>query len=202
MRFQSMKTVFATLAVAFTVTSACSLQDDPADRVSEALKQAQLDDVSANYDSDSKVVHLKGNVASPADRERAEDIAERAVGTSGKVLNEVTVEDVDERSADNNDGQIRRQLYDMVDRNAQLADRDINFDVNNGAVEIKGTVASAAEKTQVSEIAKSVAGVKDVANGLTIDAKAKAQEPNPASNRRPAPGTRDNPPAPPTGRDR
>jgi osmotically-inducible protein OsmY len=202
MRFQSMKTVIATLAVAFTVTSACQRQDDPANRVSDALKQAQLDDVSANYDSDSKVVHLRGNVPSQADRERAEEVAERAVGTSGTVLNEVTVEDVDERSADDSDGRIRRQLYDMVDRNAQLADRDINFDVNNGAVEIKGTVASAAEKTQVSEIAKSVAGVKDVANGLTIDAKAQAREPNPASNRRPAPGTRDNPPAPPAGRDR
>jgi osmotically-inducible protein OsmY len=202
MRFQSMTTVFAGLAVAFTITSACKQQDDPANRVSEALKQAQLDDVSANYDSDSKVVHLRGNVPSQDERQRAEEVAERAVGTSGKILNEVTVEDVDERSADDSDGRIRRQLYDMVDRNAQLADRDINFDVNNGAVEIKGTVASAAEKTQVSEIAKSVAGVKDVANGLTIDAKAKAQEPNPASNRRPAPDTRDNPPSPPEGRTR
>jgi osmotically-inducible protein OsmY len=137
--------------------------------VSDALKQADIDDVSANYDRDSKVIHLKGNVATQGERERAEEVAERAVGTSGKVLNEVTVDNVDKRSANDNDGQIRSQLNDMVDRDRQLTDRSINFDVNNGAVEVKGTVASAAEKNKVTDMARSVAGVRDVANGLTVD---------------------------------
>jgi osmotically-inducible protein OsmY len=85
------------------------------------------------------------------------------------VLNEVTVDSVDNRSANDNDGQIRSQLNDMVDKDPQLTDRSINFDVNNGAVEIKGTVASAAEKNKVTDMARSVAGVRDVANGVTID---------------------------------
>jgi osmotically-inducible protein OsmY len=189
-----MTTVFAALAVAVTVTSACNRQNDPSNRVSDALKQANIDDVRANYDSDSKVVHLRGNVASTTERERAEEVAERAVGTSGKVLNEVTVENVDKKSADDNDGQIRRQLNDMVDRDPQLTDRSINFDVNNGAVEIKGTVASAAEKGKVTEMARSVTGVRDVANGLTVDPKV-AKGSNPPAARTPAA-----PPAPPTER--
>jgi osmotically-inducible protein OsmY len=169
MRLQSMTTVFAALAVAVTVSSACGRENDPSNRVSDALKQANIDDVSTNYDSDSKVIHLKGNVATQSERERAEEVAERAVGTSGKVLNEVTVDNVDKRSANDNDGQIRSQLNDMIDRDPQLTDRSINFDVNNGAVEVKGTVASAAEKNKVTDMARSVAGVRDVANGLTVD---------------------------------
>jgi osmotically-inducible protein OsmY len=169
MRLQGMTTVFAALAMAVTVSSACNRQNDPSNRVSDALKQANIDDVRANYDSDSRVVHLKGNVQSTAERERAEEIAEKAVGTSGKVLNEVTVENVDKRSADDNDGQIRSQLNDMMARDPQLTGRSINFDVNNGAVEIKGTVASAAEKNKVTDMARSVTGVRDVANGLTVD---------------------------------
>src|SRR5262245_1248644 len=169
MRVQSMTTVFAALALAVTVSSACNRPIDPSNKVSDALKQANIDDVRANYDSDSKVVHLNGNVQTTAARDRAGEVAERAVGTSGKVLNEVTVENVDKNSANDNDGQIRSQLNDMVDRDPQLTDRSINFDVNNGAVEIKGTVASAAEKTKVTEMARSVTGVRDVANGLTVD---------------------------------
>jgi osmotically-inducible protein OsmY len=169
MRLQSITTVFAALAVAATVSSACNRESDPSKRVSDALEQAKIDDVRANYDSDSKVVHLRGNVASVAERERAEAVAEKAVGTSGKLLNEVTVDNVDNRSANDNDGQIRSQLNDMVDKDPQLTDRSINFDVNNGAVEIKGTVASAAEKNKVTDMARSVTGVRDVANGMTID---------------------------------
>jgi osmotically-inducible protein OsmY len=170
MRLQSITTVFAALAVTATVSSAaCSRENDPSKRVSDALEQAKIDDVRANYDSDSKVVHLRGNVASVAERERAEAVAEKAVGTSGKLLNEVTVDNVDNRSANDNDGQIRSQLNDMVDKDPQLTDRSINFDVNNGAVEIKGTVASAAEKNKVTDMARSVTGVRDVANGMTID---------------------------------
>jgi osmotically-inducible protein OsmY len=56
----------------------------------------------------------------------------------------------------------------MVDADAILKDRDVNFDVNNGAVEIKGQVASAAEKDKVGQMVRGVQGVKDMANGLEV----------------------------------
>jgi osmotically-inducible protein OsmY len=83
--------------------------------VQAALKNANLSDVDVNYDRDEKVVHLKGTVDSADQRARAEQIAERAVGTSGKVLNEVTVKGVDEKTADDNDGRIKDRLKEMVD---------------------------------------------------------------------------------------
>jgi osmotically-inducible protein OsmY len=160
------------LVVGLAAAPACNRANDPKDQVSEALKNANIRDVDVDYDRDAKVIHLKGNVNDPSERQRAEDVAEKAVGTSGKVLNEVTVKGVDDRTADDNDGRIKDQLKDMVDRDPQLKQQDVTFDVNNGAVEVKGTVATAAEKNRITEIVRSVPGVKDVANGLDVKANA------------------------------
>jgi osmotically-inducible protein OsmY len=156
------------LLVAAPLSYACNRGPDVKDQVQQSLKQANLDDVNVDWDRNEKVVHLKGTVASAADRQRAEEVANRAVGTSGTVLNELTIEDVNETTADNMDGQIRDRLSEAVDRDATLKARDINFDVNNGAVTVKGNVRSEAEKDRVSEIVKTTPGVKDIANGLEI----------------------------------
>jgi osmotically-inducible protein OsmY len=171
MRFRVSAAGAAMLLAAGLTMSACSdnRANDPSDTVQAALKNANLGDVDVNYDRDEKVVHLKGTVDTADQRARAEQIAERAVGTSGKVLNEVTVKGVDEKTADDNDGKIKDRLKEMVDINETLKDRDITFTVNNGAVEVSGTVASAAEKTRVTEIVRTVDGVRDVANGLQVD---------------------------------
>ena len=45
-----------------------------------------------------------------------------------------------------------------MDHDQVLRDRDIDFDVNNGVVTVKGEVRTAAEKTKVSEIVKAAPG--------------------------------------------
>ena len=163
-----LSTMAAALLVAGTI-SACNKAPDPGEQVKDALKAANIDDVNVNYDRDSKAIHLKGSVESAAVKDRAEQVASKAVGTSGNVLNEITVENtVAEKRADDMDGTIRTRLNDMVDADAILKDRDVNFDVHNGAVEIKGSVATAAEKTKVGEMVKGMSGVKDIANGLEV----------------------------------
>jgi len=160
----------AVLLAGGTALTGCSNnnRNDPKDRVTTALKNANIDHVDVDYDRNEHVIHLKGNVDNPADRSRAEEVAERAVGTSGKVLNEVTVRGVDDKTADNNDGRIKDQLKEKVDNDPQLKRENINFDVNNGAVEVSGTVANIAEKTHVTEMVRSVDGVKEVANSLEV----------------------------------
>jgi osmotically-inducible protein OsmY len=161
--------IFASALLVAGVISACNRGPDPGDQVRDALKAAAIDDVRVNYDRDSKAIHLTGSVDSAAVKQRAEQVATKAVGTTGNVLNELTVENtVAEKRADDLDGTIRKQLNDLVDRDPVLTDRDVNFDVNNGAVEIKGTVASAVEKTRVGEMVRGVPGVKDMANGLEV----------------------------------
>ena len=155
------------LAAGIALTSCKSNEPDPKDRVSTALKDAHLQDVDVDYDRGAHVVHLKGNVKSVGERARAEEIADRAVGTSGKVLNEVTVKGIDEKTADDRDGKIQSELKDMVDKDPQLKNRDVTFEVNDGAVEAKGWVVSAAEKERVSDMVRSV-GAREFANGLDI----------------------------------
>jgi len=171
MRFQRLSAVSGAmlLAAGLTVAACDNRTPDPSDKVQAALKNANLGDVDVNYDRDEKVVHLKGTVNSADQRARAEQIAERAVGTSGKVLNEVTVKGVDERTADDNDGKIKDRLKELIDNDQTLNQRNVSFTVNNAAVEVSGTVASASEKARVTEMVRSVAGVRDVANGLQVD---------------------------------
>jgi osmotically-inducible protein OsmY len=138
------------------------------DRVDRSLAQAKIEHVDVDYDQEAKVVHLKGTVATSADRQRAEQVAATAVGTTGTVLNELTVEGMNETTADNRDGEIRDRLSEMVDNTPALKDRDVNFDVNNGVVTVKGTVQTAEEKTQVSDLVKAAPGVKDFANELEV----------------------------------
>jgi osmotically-inducible protein OsmY len=158
------------LLVGGPLSYACNRGPDVKEQVQDSLKQANIDDVNVDWDQKENIVHLKGSVDSTAERQRAEEVAAAAVSTSGKVLNELTVEDMNESTADNFDGQIRDRLSEMVDRDATLTDRDINFDVNNGVVTVKGKVRSAAEKNRVAELVKSAPGVKDFANGLEIEA--------------------------------
>jgi osmotically-inducible protein OsmY len=144
---------------------------DPSDQVSKALKSANLDDVKVDWDKDARIAHLKGTVDQATDRQRAEQVATAAVGTSGRVLNEVTIKNVTDKIADDMDGGIKAHLKDVVDADATLRDRDINFDVNNGVVTVKGEVRTAAEKARVTDLVRATPGVKDLANALEIKPK-------------------------------
>ena len=158
------------LAVLMTASlGACNRGPDPKDQIERELKSASMSDINVDYDRSNKVVHLKGAVDNPAEKSRAEEIAQRAVGTSGRVANELTVKGVDDKTADDMDNAIRRELNAKVNNDRMLEDRSINFDVNNGVVTIKGEVRNEAEKAKVNEMAKSTENVRDVVNALVIN---------------------------------
>jgi hyperosmotically inducible periplasmic protein len=162
-------TAFLTLALG--AFGACNRGPDPSQKVDKALKDANIDDVKVDWDKEAHVAHLTGTVDRATERQRAEEVATAAVGTTGRVLNEVTIKNVNDTTADDLDGTIRRHLKDAIDNDQTLRDRDINFDVNNGVVTVKGDVRTAAEKARVGEIIKSAPGVKDMANALEINPK-------------------------------
>ena len=166
-RFAQMSLLPAAL-MSLMLSGACNRGPDPKDQVSDQLKSADIKNVNVDYDQSAKVVHLKGAVDSAAERSRAEQIAQQAVGTSGTVANELTVKGLTDRTADDHDGDIRRELKAKVDNDSALKDQDINFDVNNGVVTIKGDVGSAAEKQKAGELARSTENVKDIVNSLEI----------------------------------
>jgi hyperosmotically inducible protein len=158
------------MVLALGVTG-CNRAPDPENQISKALKDAQLNDVKVDWDKDAHIAHLKGTVDQATDKQRAEDVAAAAVGTSGRVLNEVTIKGMNETIADDLDGGIKTRLKNMIAEDRELKDHDIDFDVNNGVVTVKGSVATAAEKNRVSQIVKNAPGVKDMANALEIKPK-------------------------------
>jgi osmotically-inducible protein OsmY len=169
---------------------ACNRGPDPKDQIERDLKSASMTDVNVDYDRDNKVVHLKGAVDNSAEKSRAEQIAQRAVGTTGRVANELTVKGIDEKTADDMDSAIRKELNAKVNNDRTLEDRSINFDVNNGVVTIKGEVRNEAEKASVNAMAKSTENVRDVVNALEINPTIGANTPKAAPPARTAPAER------------
>src|SRR4051812_31954273 len=147
---------------------ACNRGPNPADEVNRALKDAKLETVNVDWDKDAHIAHLRGTVESPTDKQRAHDVAAAAVGTSGRVLNEVTIRGINDATAGDLDGRIKSGLKKVIDADPALRDRDINFEVVNGVVTVKGEVNSATEKARVTELVREAAGVKDLANALEI----------------------------------
>src|SRR5690242_17455033 len=107
---------FALMLAATLGVAACSKPSvpNPTDNAERALKDAKLDHVKFDWDRDARVGHLKGTVDSAAEKSRAEEVANAAVGTTGRVVNEVTIEGVNEKTADDNDGRIKSDLKRAV----------------------------------------------------------------------------------------
>ena len=171
MRLSKRLSLGMVLACAIGAAAACSSGPDPSASTEKALKDANLTDVKVDWDKDARIAHLKGSVDTPTDRQRAEDVATAAVGTTGKVLNEVTIKGVNDKTANDMDGEIKSTVKKMINDDSTLRDRDISVDVNNGAVTVKGEVRSAAEKNRVSQLVRAAPGVKDMVNAVEIKAK-------------------------------
>jgi osmotically-inducible protein OsmY len=155
------------VAVATLIAGGCNRRPDAEENVRKALDQANLH-VDVDINDEANIVHLSGTVDTIADRTRAEEVARAAVGTSGQVLNELTVTTLADRTADDPDSRLRDALDQLVDADPVLRERDVNFEVRNGDVAITGEVRTAEEKTRTARIAKAVHGVKEVTNRLEI----------------------------------
>lgn len=136
-------------------------------RVEDRLKEAKLDDVNAKWNNDEKALHLGGNVKAEAEKQRAEVLASEVVGTSGRVVNEVKVENVDTAEAD-------RAIEERLDKAFKEDDEwdrdttDLTFHSRAGVVTITGDAPSQEIKDKVTAKVKTIEGVTDVVNDLEI----------------------------------
>src|SRR6266550_3485337 len=142
-----------TAVVTACVGAGCHRGPDTKGNLRKALDQANMQQVDVKVDDDLGIVHLKGTVGSMAERSRAQEVADAVVGTTGHVLNELTVKGLNDATAGDFDRDIQKNVDKMIDNDPTL----------------KGEVRSADEKTRAGEIARAAPGVKDVANGLQID---------------------------------
>jgi osmotically-inducible protein OsmY len=140
---------------------------DYQERVNEGLKEAKIENIKADWKRDEQTLHLTGDAESAADKARAEELAKQVVGTSGRVVNEVTVEGTDAEASDD-------RIEEMLDKAFKEDDQwdrdklDLTFDSKAGVVTITGDAPSEAVKDRVTARVKQVPGVKDVVNNLEV----------------------------------
>jgi hyperosmotically inducible protein len=155
--------------VALASAVACAPKERDYESMSKtALSRAGIENVKSDYDSKTKIVHLSGTVPTTADKDRAGEVATQAVAPYAQVANEVTVEGRDAKTADDLDSGLSTRLENLVDQDQSLQKTDIDFDVKNGVVTIKGQVRTNAQKTHAEQLARSQPGVKDVVNSLEV----------------------------------
>ena len=147
-------------------------------RANEALKEARLDQVKAEWNPDNEALVLRGFVLNPEDKRRAEDVARAVIGPNGQVVNELTIttrgaptpapvlasaedlELIDER--------IHRDVEHLFSDENVWGGREIEVLVHTGQVRLTGEVLSQEEKDRVTEMVAGVAGVTGVVNRLMV----------------------------------
>lgn len=157
------------LVAAGPMVSACQKSKSPdlESRVQNQLKDNNLKDVNANWKKDENTLHLTGKVDDAAQKQRAEELADQVVGTSGRVVNEVEIKGVDNDDVDN---RIEKELDQMFKEDPQW-DKDTNdlaFHSKAGVVTITGDAQSQDIKDRVGAKVRSVEGVKDVVNDVQV----------------------------------
>jgi len=170
---QSMKAVaIGLIAFVITLPLGCNRQQAPdvSTDIRHALDQAGLKNVRVSQDRVKAVVSLTGDVATDADKSRAETIAHSIAGDQ-VVSNEIGVRPNGDQSTAR---KVDSDLDSAVDKNldAMLVQHrlkdNVRYDVKNGVVTLKGNVASEAQRTSVEKLAKNVPNVKEVVNELDV----------------------------------
>ena len=147
-------------------------------RANEALKQARLDQVKAEWDPNTHALVLRGFVLTHEDRRHAEDVARSAIGSSGQVVNELTVTTrgaptpapvlASAEDLDLIDERIHSDVEQLFSDEDVWGGREFEILVHAGDVRLTGEVFSQAEKDRVTGMVAGVAGVTGVVNRLTV----------------------------------
>jgi osmotically-inducible protein OsmY len=66
------------------------------------------------------------------------------------------------------DARLREEVCERIVQNPEIDASDVEIDVKNGVVTLKGTVESRQNKHRIEDVADSVWGVKDVENGIRV----------------------------------
>lgn len=176
------KTLAALIASAAVLSiAACSAtrtQRAPGEQVDDAalltsVKSALVADPvteagEINVDVNRGVVKLAGFVDTPTEKSQAGAVARQVHGVQS-VQNDITVKGGSETAGEVIDdsiltAKVKAALIESPDTKAH----QINVETKEGVVQLSGFVDNAAARTAASSVAKSVTGVKDVKNELSV----------------------------------
>ncbi|HYE24196.1 MAG TPA: BON domain-containing protein [Clostridia bacterium] len=146
------------------------------DRIDESLRQANLGDVRAEVDNEKRVVRLGGEVKSDADKVRAEQIAKANAGDY-VVANELGIRpegeagDIAKKVDTRTDDAIKAEWKAMEAR-MRLDKQNIDADVKNGVLTLKGDVDNDSMRSKVEQAASKIPHVQQVVNELQVKSAA------------------------------
>jgi hyperosmotically inducible protein len=176
------KTLVALIAgTALLGTAACSstrTQRAPGEQVDDAalltsVKSALASDPvteahEINVDVNRGVVKLAGFVGTSKEKSQAGDIA-RSVDGVQSVKNDIAVKKGDSSTGEViDDSIITGKVKAALIADSATKAHQINVETQGGVVQLSGFVNDAAAKSAASNVAKSVTGVKDVRNELSV----------------------------------
>jgi hyperosmotically inducible protein len=175
------KTLVALIASGTLLMAACSAtrtQRAPGEQVDDAalltkVKSALVADPvteagEINVDVNRGVVKLAGFVDTAKEKEKAGQVARNVSGVQS-VQNDLTVKKGSESTGEVIDdsiltAKVKAALIESPDTKAH----QINVETKEGVVSLSGFVDNAAAKSAATNVAKSVTGVKDVKNELSV----------------------------------
>lgn len=135
------------------------------------LLNTNLNSFDIDTDVEKGVVTLSGNVENEIDKRLAEELIENLDGVKD-VDNKLTVMSdeplTDKLVSDFTDAKVSSVVKSKLLMESEVSGTDIDVDVNNGIVTLKGEVDSSAEKDLAEAIASNSSDVKKVINKLSV----------------------------------
>jgi len=168
--------VIGAMAVLGLISAACSRSTQPSessykDAVQNALRQADLTDVSVDENKDKNTITLSGTLHSQDAKDKAAQVAQSAAGNR-VIANEISVEPV---GAESDAKKIASNVDDGIESNYKaaliahgLAKEHIRYDAKNGVLTLKGRVRATSERQQAEQLASNVPNVAQVVNQIEV----------------------------------
>lgn len=131
----------------------------------DATKASQI-----NVETQDGVVQLSGFVDSEAMRAAASSSAQRISGVK-EVQNRLMIRDANRSSGQAVDDTViaARVKGEIAGKAGIGTATSVNVEVESGIVELSGFVATLDQKTKAADIARTVQGVKDVRNNISLE---------------------------------
>ncbi|HKY31691.1 MAG TPA: BON domain-containing protein [Candidatus Polarisedimenticolia bacterium] len=131
--------------------------------IREDLRDAEMIDIDdLEVDVRGGVVTLSGTAETLYAKEQAVDLA-RSYAKVDQVVDRLAL-----RTRSRSDREIREDVEDALDKHARLDADDLDIEVRNGDVTLRGDLESQHARELASDIAKSVAGVRRVSSDLQV----------------------------------
>ncbi len=163
----------AVLVVSAMIVAGCQSSNHPDEKaaVTSSLNNDNLGSVNVSQDREKGIMTLKGNVASEADRQQAENIAKQSAPDYA-IADEIGVRPPDVQNAgavaSDLDSAIEDNFKATIKAHENLNDQSIHASAKNGTLIITGSVKTPNQKTEVSTLAKHVPNVQEVVNELDV----------------------------------